>query len=63
MLENDLILVRFLDARGTAITADEVAALERLLEFGDNELWNLVSGRAEPDDPALRPLVAALRGA
>ncbi len=63
MLENDLILARFLDVRGAAITGDEIAALERLLELGDNELWDLVSGRAEPDDPALRPLVAALRAA
>jgi succinate dehydrogenase flavin-adding protein (antitoxin of CptAB toxin-antitoxin module) len=63
MLENDLILARFLAARGPAMRADEMVALERLLELGDNELWDLVSARAETDDAALRPLVAALRAA
>ena len=46
MLENDLILTRFLDARGDAITDQEVAALDVLLELSDNELWDLLSGRA-----------------
>jgi antitoxin CptB len=63
MLENDLILTRFLDARGEAISEGEVAALDRLLDLGDNELWDLVSGKAEPADASLRPLVAALRAA
>jgi antitoxin CptB len=61
MLENDLILARFLDARGEGITADEIAALERLLELSDNELWDLLSGRQEPADAAVGPLLEALR--
>jgi antitoxin CptB len=61
MLENDLVLARFLDARGGTITQAEVAALDRLLDLADNELWDLVSGRAEPADERLRPLVEALR--
>ena len=63
LLENDLILARFLDARGAAITDDEVAALDRLLDLADGELWDLIAGRAEPDDARLLPLVAALRAA
>ena len=63
LLENDLILARFLDARGAAITADEVAALDRLLDLADNELWELLSCRTEPPDPALGPLLRALRAA
>jgi len=61
MLENDLILERFLDARGAAISAPELAGLERLLALGDNELWDLLSGRQEPEDAAMVPLVQALR--
>ena len=61
MLENDLILARFLDARGDALTDGELAALDRLLELSDNELWNLLSGRQEPRDAAVKPLVEALR--
>jgi antitoxin CptB len=63
MLENDLILTRFLDARGEAITEGEAAALDRLLDLTDNELWNLLSGRAEPADASMRPLVDSLRAA
>jgi antitoxin CptB len=63
MLENDLILARFLDARGTSIDAGEVAALDRLLDLADNELWELLAGRAEPADATLRPLLAELRAA
>ena len=61
MLENDLILTRFLDARGEALTEDELAALDRLLDLSDNELWELLSGRQEPADAAVRPLVDTLR--
>ena len=57
MLENDLILARFLDARGSAMSAGDVAALDRLLDLADNELWDLIAGRAEPADAELRPLV------
>jgi antitoxin CptB len=63
MLENDLILARFLDARGTGMSAGDVAALDRLLDLPDNELWDLLSGRTDPPDPALRPLVETLRRA
>ena len=61
MLENDLVLKRFLDARGDAIGDDEIAMLDRLLDLPDGELWDLVAGRAEPADPAVAPLVVALR--
>ena len=61
MLENDLILERFLDARGEAITELEIAALDRLLELSDNELWDLLSGRQESEDAAVRPLLETLR--
>ena len=50
MLENDLILTRFLDARGERIDENDVAALDRLLDLADNDLWDLLSGRAEPED-------------
>ena len=60
MLENDIVLERFLASRGTAITDEEVAMLDRLLDLTDNDLWDLIAGRAEPDD-ALAPVVRALR--
>ena len=63
LLENDLILARFMDARGQSISDDEVAGLDRLLRLSDNELWDMLAGRAELEDAALRPLVVALRAA
>jgi antitoxin CptB len=63
MLENDLILARFLDARGADLTDGEVAALDRLLDLADNDLWDLLSGRTEPADARVAPLVRALRAA
>jgi antitoxin CptB len=63
MLENDLILARFLDARGAQMTDADVAALDRLLDLTDNDLWDLLSGRAETEDAAARPLLQALRAA
>ena len=59
LLENDLILARFLDRRGGALTEDEIAALDRLLELPDNDLWDVLSGRAAVDD-ALQPLLHEL---
>ena len=60
MLENDLVLTRFLEARGAAIGEDEVAMLDVLLDLPDQELWDLIAGRVEPP-PGVAPLVAVLR--
>ena len=61
MLENDLVLERFLSRRGAAIGEDELAMLDLLLDLPDQELWDLIAGRAEPRDPGLAPVVAELR--
>jgi antitoxin CptB len=63
LLENDLILARFLEARGERLDEAAAAQLSRLLDLADGELWDLLSGRIEPADPTLRPLVSALRAA
>ena len=63
MLENDLVLSRFLERRGDAITEHEIAMLDVFLELPDNELWDLIAGREEPADASLAPLVEQLRAA
>jgi len=63
MLENDLVLARFLDACGTSLTEEDVAKLDALLDMSDNELWDLIAGRTDADDPALAGVVARLREA
>ena len=63
MLENDLILSRFLDASAATLTEDDIANLDALLNMTDDALWDVVAGRAEAPDPALAPLVTRLRAA
>ena len=60
MLENDLVLSGFLDARGELLSEDEVAMLDMLLDLPDQVLWELFSGREKPADPRLEPLLAVL---
>jgi antitoxin CptB len=63
MLENDLILTRFLDSCGDRITDAELVALDSMLQLSDNDLWEMLSGRQEPADAALMPLLERLRAA
>ena len=63
MLENDLVLARFLEARGAALSDVDVAMLDRLLDLTDNELWDLIAGRTDPQDPAVAPVLQQLRAA
>ena len=61
MLENDLILNRFLDASGDGLTEDDVANLDELLHMTDSALWDLIAGRAEAAEPTLAAFVTRLR--
>jgi len=67
LLENDLIITRYLDANETALTDVEVGALTRLFELGDNELLDVLLARKEPegdlDRPEVHAVVAQLRSA
>ncbi len=57
LLENDLMLTRYLDAFETELTDVEVGALTQLFELGDNELMDLLLARTEPDGALDRPAV------
>jgi len=65
LLENDLIITRFLDAREAELTDADVAALSHLFQMGDNELLDVLLARTELpgdyDTPELRRLVAQMR--
>ena len=65
LLENDLIITRFLDRHELELTDDEVGALTILFEQSDNLLLDLILLRSEPqgelDTPAVRNLVQRLR--
>ena len=67
LLENDLIVTRFLDAHETTLTDEEVDAFSRLMDLADNELMDLLLARKEPsgdvDLPHVHALLARLRAA
>ena len=60
LLENDLILTRFLDTYEETLSDDDVDALSRLLDLGDNDLMDLLLVRKEPEAAMDLPHVHAL---
>lgn len=65
LLENDLIITRFLDAHELELTDNDVSALSLLFEMGDNDLLDILLARTEVegvyDTPDIRRLVAQMR--
>lgn len=60
LLENDLILTRFLDLHETSLTDDEVDAFGRLMELPDNTLMDLILAKKQPEAEVDLPHVHAL---
>jgi antitoxin CptB len=63
LLENDLILTRFLDADLVHLDAAELVLLEELLRWSDNDLLDVLMGRKLCCDVRLGPLVARIKAA
>lgn len=67
LLENDLLLTRFLDAYELTLTDEEVDAFSRLMALSDNELMDLLLQKKEPevgsevDVPHVHVLLSRLR--
>jgi antitoxin CptB len=49
LLENDLFIERFFDRYADRLTASQAAALNELMELGDNDLLDLLLRRREPE--------------
>jgi succinate dehydrogenase flavin-adding protein (antitoxin of CptAB toxin-antitoxin module) len=62
LLELDLVLERFLAKNGN-LEQGSVARLNEILEFPDNDLWDIVIGRSDRYEPHLNEIVARLRAA
>jgi antitoxin CptB len=61
LLENDLVLTRFLDQHEESLADEDVSGLHELLDLSDNQLMDLILARREPEPdelsaPALRVL-------
>lgn len=67
LLENDLILSRFLDAHEENLSDEEVDAFTRLMDLSDNVLMDLIMARKEPESdidlPHVRMLLLRLQNA
>jgi succinate dehydrogenase flavin-adding protein (antitoxin of CptAB toxin-antitoxin module) len=61
LLELDIIFERFWKKCGDELSENDAAALARLLQLPDNDLLDLVMGRAQAPDDALRDMVHKLR--
>ena len=67
LLENDIVLTRYLDGHEHRLTEEQVLALDLLLDLGDPELLDLILQRVEPsgalDCPPVHHLLSDLRRA
>ena len=58
LLENDLVLTRFLDRYEQSLSDDDVDGLDQLLEAPDNDLLDLILARTELQGEAATPAAA-----
>jgi antitoxin CptB len=61
MLELDLVLARFVERHLVELPPDQLAAFKALLDHSDSALWDLVSGRLDPEPGATATIVGLLR--
>ena len=61
LLELDITLTRFLDNSFDQLSDEEQQAFVVLADMEDYDLWDLITGKADIDDPRLMSIVAMLR--
>lgn len=62
MLELDIVLHKFIDERYSSLDAQDKLAFEALLAYPDNELWDIISGKSEPEEHYNRIIALIGRG-
>jgi antitoxin CptB len=63
LLELDLVLTRFMDHRYDSLRAVEVELFKELLDYPDQDLWDMIMGRLQPADKRVTPMLDMLRAA
>ena len=63
LLENDLLLTQFLDAELLLMDTKEMALVEELLRWNDNDLLDVLMGRKRCDDVRFAPLIERIKAA
>ena len=61
LLELDITLTRFLESGFDQLSDEQQRAFVVLADMEDYDLWDLLTGKAEVDDPRLAAVVAVLR--
>jgi antitoxin CptB len=63
MRELDLLLLGFVDCNDCRLGSDELRAFQRLLDYPDGILLELLMGRAPPPDGELASVIGRIRNA
>ncbi len=63
LLELDLVLERFLAHHFDGLDADKIEVFRELLAYEDNDLLDMVMGRAEPVNTRLSAVLEMMRAA
>ena len=61
MLEMDLLFVDFVSRYLPTLSDEQIAALDKLLDLSDNQLWNLVSEGEDLSDLATSQVLTMLQ--
>jgi antitoxin CptB len=61
LLELDIVLRVFVEQTYASLTENEAEAFIRLLEYEDNDLWDLVGGRMQVEDAMQTSVLAMLK--
>ena len=61
LLELDITLTRFLESGFDQLSDEQQQAFVVLADMEDYDLWDLLTGKAEIDDPGLAAVVDVLR--
>ena len=60
LLELDILLERFWQRRGENLDPQQALVLEELLALEDHDLWDMICGRVEIDDPRWKVFIESL---
>lgn len=61
LLELDIVLGRFLDNGFENLSEAQVETFVNLVAMEDHDLWALISGKVDAEDPAETEVIAAIR--
>ena len=61
LLELDIVLGNFIGLRFETMTTKQLEILEKLLDYPDNELWDLITGRTHTQDARAQALLQSIR--